>query len=382
MPPQTEGTSSLAVFLTTAAVTVLSWFFLFPNIPTFNLNIPFLFKASSRRYTHPKTILRTINTNLLLFHTLFILHRLILLSPPNIFSLLNLSLGTPADAIRSLLLVASEDGTLPEQIERLLKRLASAEMRVLYVKFGHEALSTCDFCWTFFDFALYTGTGVVLEYLREAAILGLITIRSTSLERYRSFAIGLLVTVAAGEAYWISTVGISIPRDGREPNPVMLLFLFLPLTIHFLLPPSPPPITQDVLNTYNPNNPSAAKTDEVELPPALTIMHDLVNRVQLIRLARAALNKILPLCGLERGSRVCGYGKMKRCEQSRNDWAWVMIWVGKGKGQEGEDRDQEGPGQIGELRARARRAVGTLFRGFVPSGYWKIPPPAPAPSQG
>ncbi|KAK1226695.1 hypothetical protein PQX77_010339 [Marasmius sp. AFHP31] len=271
-------------------------------------------------------------------------------------------------------------------------------MRVLYVKFGHEALSTCDFCWTFFDFALYTGTGVVLEYLREAAMIGLITIRSTSLERYRSFAIGLLVTAAAGEAYWISTVGISIPRDGREPNPVMwhdtltflrqLLFLFLPLIIHFLLPPSPPPITQDVLNTYNPSNPSAAKTEEVELPPALTIMHDLVNRVQLIRLARGAFARI--------GATSAEQNSTSVWARERQEGVWVREdeevrtvakglgmnydLGGQGQGQEGEG--QEDPGQIGELRARARRAVGMLFRGFVPSGYWKVPPPAPAPSQG
>ncbi|KAK1226680.1 hypothetical protein PQX77_010323 [Marasmius sp. AFHP31] len=229
-------------------------------------------------------------------------------------------------------------------------------------------------------------------------MIGLITIRSTSLERYRSFAIGLLVTAAAGEAYWISTVGIPIPRDGREPNPVMwhdtltflrqLLFLFLPLIIHFLLPPSPPPITQDVLNTYNPSNPSAAKTEEVELPPALTIMHDLVNRVQLIRLARGAFARI--------GATSAEQNSTSVWARERQEGVWVREdeevrtiakglgmnydLGGQGQGQEGEG--QEDPGQIGELRARARRAVGMLFRGFVPSGYWKVPPPAPAPSQG
>ncbi|KAF9266211.1 hypothetical protein L218DRAFT_922737 [Marasmius fiardii PR-910] len=374
--PETEGTSSLLIFLTTASVTTLSWFFLFPHIPT--LTIPFLFKSPS--LSHTQSNLRRIISNLLLLHTLFILHRIILLAPPNLFTRLGLSLGTPTDAIRSLLLVASPDGTLPERVEMLLKRLGSAELRVMYVKFGHEALSTCQFCSTYFDFALYAFTGVFLEYLRESAVIGLVTIKSTSLERYRSIAIGVLIASAAGEAYWLTTVGIAIPREGSQKNPVMwydvltflrqLLFLFLPLVVHFFLPPSPPRITQEILNSYNPtlSNPSSG----VQLPLAITTMHDLINRLQLLRYTRNAFGRI-------------GSSSTQETLWSREKemGAWVrededVKKVAKGLGmdyQQTSDVDGENAEvKVGELRANARRAIGSLFRGLVPSPFWTVPP--------
>ncbi|KAG7097435.1 hypothetical protein E1B28_004779 [Marasmius oreades] len=376
MATETEGTSSLLIFLTTASVTTLSWFFLFPHTPT--LPIPFLFKTP--RISHSKSTSRTIITNLLLLHTLFILHRIILLAPPNLFTRLGLSVGTPTDAIRSLLLAASPDGTLPERVEMLLKRLGSAEMRIIYVKFGHETLSACVFCSTYFDFALYAFTGVFLEYLREAAVIGLVTIKSTSLERYRSVAIGVLIAAAAGEAYWLTTVGITIPREGKPSNPVMwydvltllrqLLFLFLPLIVHFILPPSPLRITQEILNSYNPTVPNPSSPG-VQLPPAITTMHDLINRLQLLRYSRGAFGRI-------------GSGSSSTQDfwwaREREMGAWVrededVKKVAKGLGMDYQQTSSGSNGEnagvkVGELRANARRAVGALFRGFAPSTYW------------
>ncbi|KAL0573301.1 hypothetical protein V5O48_008664 [Marasmius crinis-equi] len=374
-----EGTSSLLIFLTTASITVLSWFFLLPHIPTLNINIPFFPSLKSKSRSHSKSILRTVTSNLLLLHTLLILHKLVLLSPPNLFTRLHLSLSTPTDAIRSLLLVASADGSLPPRIDRLLKRLGSAEMRILYVKFGHETITNCDFCSTFFDYALYTATGVGLEYLREAAIIGLVTIKSTSLERYRSLAIGILVAAAAGEAYWLSSVVIPIPRDGRDVNPIMwydtltllrnILFLLLPLIIHFALPPSPPRVTQEALNSYNPNtNPDV----EVEVPTAVKVMHELLNRLQLIRMTRGAF------------ARIEGHSALWAKEKAEGAWVREdeeVKKVAKGLGLDysGASERTEGGEGVGELREKARRAVGMLFRGFVPSGFWKPQPPQPQP---
>lgn len=79
----------------------------------------------------------------------------------------------------------------------------------------------CDYCHTFGEYAFYSIAGVVLLYLREAAAIGLVTIRGTHRERWRKYGVGLLVFSAIVEIYWTLSVEIQISQ-GNSHNVVMV----------------------------------------------------------------------------------------------------------------------------------------------------------------
>ncbi|ESK96635.1 hypothetical protein Moror_6855 [Moniliophthora roreri MCA 2997] len=356
-----EVEASLILFLTTSAVTILSWFLFFPKTPFVN-----------QTHSTPPVLRKGISA-LLLVHTLFILYSIIILPPPNIFTRLHLSLGTPTDAIRSLLLRVSDDTELPRPIENVLQRFGSFEMRTLYVRFGHNALATCEYCSSYTDFALYALPGPLLAYLREATLIGLITIKGTRLERYRTYGIGPLVAVAATECYWISSVAITIPKDTRAPNGIMwhdtltllrqVLFLLLPLILHFFLRPSPPPLTQEVLLAP----PGTIPSEQIpEIPGAVRTLQSLITKLQLLRLSRGAVQRHPDL---RRAA-----GEYWAAEREEGEWVRTDEDVQKiAKDMKlGYDKAD---GEVGPLRENVRMAVENLFRGFVPSSWG--PPPIP-----
>lgn len=53
----------------------------------------------------------------------------------------------------------------------------------------------------------------LLEYVREAFIVGLLTTRGSGHESRRSLSIALLISLAIGEAYWLYTVPISLREN-------------------------------------------------------------------------------------------------------------------------------------------------------------------------
>ncbi|KAJ3477839.1 hypothetical protein NLI96_g10187 [Meripilus lineatus] len=156
----------------------------------------------------------------------------------------------PSDTIRSLLVVRAnlgQDAILPKQLESLLNRLSSFEFRTLYVRFGQNVLQDCEHCKTFDEYALNALPGPLLQYIREAFIIGLITITGSFRERWRTYAIGALVIAAVVEGYYTLTADITIPKDGRGTFMLHdtlwtlrhIFFLLLPLLIH-TRPPTPP----------------------------------------------------------------------------------------------------------------------------------------------
>lgn len=85
----------------------------------------------------------------------------------------------------------------------------------LVCRFGQSVLQDCEYCHTYYEYALYAIPRPLLGYIREAAIIGLLTVRGSRKERWRIFAIGAIVCAAIAEEYWISTVQIKIPNHGR-----------------------------------------------------------------------------------------------------------------------------------------------------------------------
>lgn len=118
---------------------------------------------------------------LLLVHSLSAVHTLLLQQPPNIFSALQIPVNTPTDVIRALLHRQSRTPELNEELQTLLQRLASFEARSLYIRFGHNVLTTCTYCHSFQDFGLYALPRAILSYIREIAFVG---VRFSSLWRF------------------------------------------------------------------------------------------------------------------------------------------------------------------------------------------------------
>lgn len=126
----TAAGASLIAYILTSLI-ILSTYFFFPHN-----------SLSKYQYTTTPTYLRPTLTLLVLCHTLFILYELLLDPPTNLFTGLDVPLSYPADSIRSLLLMFSDDpvGGLPSKIERVLTRLESAAMRLLYVRWALRSL--------------------------------------------------------------------------------------------------------------------------------------------------------------------------------------------------------------------------------------------------
>ncbi|KAF9030087.1 hypothetical protein BDZ89DRAFT_949992 [Hymenopellis radicata] len=204
-----------------------------------------LLLASPLLYFLPR--LRSSPTRIFLgLHSIVLLHNLIIHPPPNVFTRLHLPLSTPTDVIRALLLKHSPEPNLPAHLEQLLSRMNSFDTRTLYVRFGHDTVATCEYCRSYADFAFYSLPSAAMAYVREVAVIGLVTIRGTGREHLRTVGVGALAAVAALEVYFRSSAVIQI-KDGE--NVFMwsdmleifraLLFIVLPLIIDFLPPRAP-----------------------------------------------------------------------------------------------------------------------------------------------
>lgn len=186
-------------------------------------------------------------TGILAMHTLYILYILSFKTPPNLFTRLHLPLSTPSQKIRDTLLArtrTSGDSTLPEHIEELLTRLNTFDVRTYLVRFGQNTVQECEWCVTFTEYAVYTLATIVLSYIKEAALLGLVTIRGTNRETWRSTTLGVLMLACIADVYWMLTVRITVDQQDVTMWYDTLwilrhaLFIILPLITHFILPSS------------------------------------------------------------------------------------------------------------------------------------------------
>ncbi|KAI8971262.1 hypothetical protein BD414DRAFT_426335 [Trametes punicea] len=194
--------------------------------------------------------LRNALTLLVVVYALSVIYTIIVLWPPNVFQRLRIPLTTPSETIRTILLQHANlppDTPLPKPLETLLTRLSSFDMRTLYVRFGQTVIQDCEYCTTFDEYLIFSAPRIALGYVKAAAVAGLVTIRGSGHERWRTYAVALIVAAFIVEGYWIATTPIGIPRDGL--NVFMwhdnlwlirhLFFLALPLLVHNL-PRSPP----------------------------------------------------------------------------------------------------------------------------------------------
>ncbi|KAF9653727.1 hypothetical protein BDM02DRAFT_3177582 [Thelephora ganbajun] len=186
-------------------------------------------------------------TGIIAVHTLYMIYILSFKTPSNLFTRLHLPLSMPSQKIRAILLSRTgmrEEDTLPEHIEELLVKLNTFDLRTYFVRFGQNTIQECEWCTNFTEYATYTLSAIVLSYIKEAALLGVVTIRGTDRETWRTTTIGFLMFTCIVDVYWMLTVRITV--DQQELTMWYdtlwilrhLLFTTLPLVTHFLLPAS------------------------------------------------------------------------------------------------------------------------------------------------
>jgi hypothetical protein len=101
------------------------------------VTLPTLYSLIRRKsdQNKPRARLRTPLTLLVLVHTLYILHRLLLDPPPNLFTRHRIPLTLSVDGIRAILLArAGETYAMSPATDALLRRLASFDMRTIFVR--------------------------------------------------------------------------------------------------------------------------------------------------------------------------------------------------------------------------------------------------------
>ena len=177
-------------------------------------------------------------TGIVAIHTLYMIYIVSFHTPPNLFTRLHIPLSMPSQRIRTALLArmdTNDADALPEHIEELLTRLNTFDLRTSFVRlvrqpyviqldltrstrFGQEAIQECEWCATFTEYAAYTVVAIVLSYIKEAALLGMVTIRGTNRETWRSTILGVLMLACIVDVYWMLTVRITI--DQQEPTMV------------------------------------------------------------------------------------------------------------------------------------------------------------------
>ncbi|KAJ7598469.1 hypothetical protein C8J56DRAFT_167553 [Mycena floridula] len=359
--------STTTFIATAAALSIPSFYFLFPGLK----------QGSTRSAVHL----------FLLCYTLFLLHSIIVLPPTNIFRQLDIGLATPIETLRRLLVKNGKTASKP--LEQLITRMGSLETRLFYVRFGHNAVASCEHCHSFTDFLVYMAPEFILGYITEAAVMGVVTIRGTGRERFRTWAVGLLVVAAVVEAYFTISMDIRIPTEGKlGPRPSLfrfkdgvvmwhealslgrtIFFIVLPLLFHFLLPGS---------RSGDADLSPVAKSQVVTLQSLLTKLH-------LLQYTRGSISRS---SALNATAQQYWNQDKREGDSVREDDAvrGIARRTGFGFDEPGNGQvEKDGSGVQGQgaaagvaddnskLRTHARTIVKGLLSNFRPSDYWKAP---------
>lgn len=118
-------------------------------------------------------------------HSIYVLYEFFFASPSNIFTALRLPITTPTFIIRDKLASHLPTQQLPTALEGLLTKLQNVDVRTYYVRFGHEAVTRCDYCHSFGDFGLFAVPRIALEYVRTLWVLGLMTLPGSGKRSWR-----------------------------------------------------------------------------------------------------------------------------------------------------------------------------------------------------
>ncbi|EJD54844.1 hypothetical protein AURDEDRAFT_110298 [Auricularia subglabra TFB-10046 SS5] len=177
-------------------------------------------------------------------HSVYILHKVTMHPPLNIFTALRVPLTTPAATLRKMLLQQAQppSETLPQPLEELLIKLSSFDVRTLYIRLGHATIQGCEHCATPDEYQLVALPRPVLEFVREALFAGLLTSRALHKRHWRPWAVGVLAVFLLFERYVLATIHIKLPSHGLGVTMVhdrlwywrQTLFFFVPIALYVL----------------------------------------------------------------------------------------------------------------------------------------------------
>lgn len=105
-------------------------------------------------------------------YTLYHLSHL-LIPPFDLFSTPYLPVLAPNDILRSRLYPSASAPGSPQNplIDLLLTRLQNLDSRILYLRYGHEALQGCLWCRTPLDYLIFSLPGILSRYLLATLVL-------------------------------------------------------------------------------------------------------------------------------------------------------------------------------------------------------------------
>ncbi|KAH7105206.1 hypothetical protein BKA62DRAFT_441437 [Auriculariales sp. MPI-PUGE-AT-0066] len=177
-------------------------------------------------------------------HSVYLLYKVFLHPPLNIFTSLRVPLTTPASTLRNMLLARTEPraDTLSPPLEELLIRLSSFDIRTLYIRLGHDAIQGCEHCTTPNEFTIVSLPRPILDYIREILFVGALTSRALQKRHWRRWAVGALIAAALFERYMLYTVSIRVPSHGLGVTMWhdrlwfcrQFIFLFMPILVYVL----------------------------------------------------------------------------------------------------------------------------------------------------
>ncbi|KAF8133300.1 hypothetical protein EV363DRAFT_1325861 [Boletus edulis] len=195
-------------------------------------------------------------------HTILVLSNLAVHRPQNLFTRLRIPINTHVDRIKSLLMrevgfnTMGEPGAIvippeiPKDVETLLIKLGVHGSRDIYVRFGQRAIQTCSYCSSITDYTILVLSGILLDYLRTATLLLLLTTNINGRQRWRTNVLGALTCAFLAEVYvFASASAVPLEKDAQtafmwHDNLFLarnILFLVLPAFIQMLPAIYPPP---------------------------------------------------------------------------------------------------------------------------------------------
>ncbi|KAF9527441.1 hypothetical protein CPB83DRAFT_396307 [Crepidotus variabilis] len=279
------------------------------------LATPWLFgtlrhSSSSRKGVMDRSLSKTLISLALLVHTLYRLYTLLVSPPPDIFKVLGLPVNIPPEYLKAKLIEVfggAED--VPLELAVLGKRMGVADLRMEYVRLGHNVLTSCIHCQSSNDFAIYALPIGLLQYIYEIAFIGLLTTPPLQTAYLRPLSLGALLTALLTELYWTLTAQVRIPAFGDESPVVMwhnmfiqvrnILFLILPLFVQVFpylglhrVPilssfiPTPPFSTRTPYPSQQ-TNPAQGQGQNQRIPPGVTLS-------QMATLTNQALSHLVP----------------------------------------------------------------------------------------
>lgn len=140
------------------------------------------------------------------------------------------------------------------ELDRVLQRIETFDIRMIYGRLGHSVVASCDWCTTHDDYLVFAAAGLSLGYVALFCIIGIVT-EAPERRKSRTYAVLFALLAAAADVFFTGFVkgvirkGDTVQYYTRAQLCRLVLHLTLP-TFLLLLPHNAPYLTQEIfMNT-------------------------------------------------------------------------------------------------------------------------------------